>query len=570
MVLSGGEILLDLMQKNNVEYIFCSPGTEWSSVWEGILKRQAQGDYSLKYINCRHEMLAVSMAMGYAESSGKLPAVLLHSGAGTLHGAMALRNAYVARVPMVVFSGETYEHSGEPGTRPQGPHWIGLLSDIGGPSSLVKGFTKWSHGVLSPDTLADAVYRGCRMARTAPQGPVFVSILSETLQSSHSWVPLSLPAPIEPPAMPDLQVLNEVAAQLSRSKHPVIIAENAGKRPGVTPRLVELAELLSAPLFESLFPFCSTFPKEHALYQGFDATSALQEADTVLVIGSTTPWYPPKSCMRPGMKIIWLDEASLHENLPYWGYQCNIALTVDIKQGLEALITAVRKQLEDQGKDSNAARERLELWRNRHKKMLETWKSEALAAEHNRPVSSKWLAFTASRVFPAGTLILDETMMHFRFINRYLASPGYYRRCGYGGIGVGLGEAAGTKLVNPDRPVVLFIGDGAFNYNPVPAALGLFQEYNLPVLIVIMNNGGYIAMKLIHNNLFPEGWSASHQNYLGVDIKPAPDYARLAEAFGAYGEKVEKPEDVEAALKRGLEHLNSGQAVILDITVSTP
>jgi acetolactate synthase I/II/III large subunit len=570
MSLNGGDILLDMLQKNGIEYIFCSPGTEWTSVWEGILKRQSQGDFSLKYINCRHEMLAVSMAMGYAPSSGKLPAVLLHSGAGTLHGSMAIRNAYMAQVPMIVFSGETYEHSGDPGVRPQGPHWVGLLSDNGGPSSLVSEFTKWSHGILSLDALVDSVYRGCRMARTAPQGPVFVSILSELLQKSYPQVRTTLPAPQEIPCTPDSKSLMEVSRHLSGSFRPVIIAENAGKKPGVTPYLIELAELLNAPVFESLFPFYSSFPKEHSLYQGFESASALQEADTVLVIGSTTPWYPPAACLRPGVKIIWLDEANLHQNLPYWGYQCDIAITVDIQRGLVALIESIRIQTDSDTSVAFGKLERLKYWQAKHKQMLESWKAEALAGKNNLPVSSKWLAYTAGQVFPQNALIMDETMMHFRFINRYLAAPGRYTRCGYGGIGVGLGEAAGMKLANPDKPVVLFIGDGAFNYNPVLATLGLCQEYHLPLLIIIMDNGGYAAMRLGHNNLFPDGFAATHHTYLGVDITPAPDYTKLAEAFGAYGEKVEKPDVVESALKRGMEQLVQGRTALLDITVSTP
>lgn len=572
MPVSGGDILLDLLQTHGIEYIFCSPGTEWTSVWEGILKRHGQGDKTLKYINCRHEMLAVSMAMGYAETTGKLPAVLLHSGAGTLHGSMAIRNAYTAQVPMIVFSGETYEHSGDPGFRPQGPHWIGLLSDIGGPASLVRGCTKWNNSIKSMDGLVDAVYRGCRIARTPPRGPVFISILSELLQRSYTETRLTRPLPVEIPCILHSQGLEEVGKQLVQSRKPVIIAENPGKYPGTVNRLIELSELVGAPVFESLFPFCSSFPKDHPLYLGFESGEALQEADMVLVVGGTTPWYPPSVCRRPDVKIIWLDEAPLHENLPYWGYQCDISLTVDIERGLSGLVDTIRRLPGLSGGKQPSNQERLEHWRIKHDNMLQSWEAEALAGQQQeQPLSSKWFLYLADKVLPRNSIILDETMMHFRFVNRYLAGPGRcYTRCGYGGIGVGLGEAAGVKLANPDRPVVLFIGDGAFNYNPVLAGLGVCQEYHLPVLIVIMNNGGYFAMKLGHNNLFPGGWAATHQTYLGVDITPAPDYTRLAEAFGAYGEKLTRAMDIEAVLKRGLDQLSQGKTSLLDVVVSTP
>ena len=137
MPATGGELLVDLLKTSGVEYIFCSPGTEWTPVWEALLKQQGQGETTPKYINCRHEILAISMAMGYAEITGKLPAVLLHSGVGALSGSLAIRNAYVGRVPMLIFSGETCEHCGDDEVRAQGWHWLGLLSDIGGPTSLV-------------------------------------------------------------------------------------------------------------------------------------------------------------------------------------------------------------------------------------------------------------------------------------------------------------------------------------------------------------------------------------------------------------------------------------------------
>ena len=103
--------------------------------------------------------------------------------------------------------------------------------------------------------------------------------------------------------------------------------------------------------------------------------------------------------------------------------------------------------------------------------------------------------------------------------------------------------------------MVLLIGDGAFNYNPVLAGLGLCQEYDMPILIVVMNNGGYMAMKSAHDLLYPEGYAARAGAYFGVDIAPAPEYAKLAAAFGAYGEKIERPEYIEQALGRGLAEM---------------
>jgi acetolactate synthase-1/2/3 large subunit len=118
--------------------------------------------------------------------------------------------------------------------------------------------------------------------------------------------------------------------------------------------------------------------------------------------------------------------------------------------------------------------------------------------------------------------------------------------------------------------VVLLIGDGAFNYNPVLAGLGLCQEYGAPILIAVMNNGGYMGMKHAHDRLYPDGYAASSKAYLGVDIAPAPAYAKLAAAFDAYGERVERPEDIEGALNRGLEEMKKGRSVLLDVILESP
>jgi len=155
-----------------------------------------------------------------------------------------------------------------------------------------------------------------------------------------------------------------------------------------------------------------------------------------------------------------------------------------------------------------------------------------------------------------------------RLIHQYMAEPSQYIKSGYGCLGVGVGEAIGIKLALPGSPVVLFIGDGAFNYNPVLAGLGLCQEYQMAILMVVMNNGGYVAMKRAHDRLYPQGFAARGGAYFGVDIAPAPEYARLAEPFGAYGEKIEKPEEIEPALRRCLDQIEKGRAAILDVILS--
>src|SRR3954471_9128035 len=127
--LSGAQTLLRVLHGMGVERIFASPGSEWSPVWEG---RAEPGEHMPVYMSTRHEEVAVGMASGYAKSTGKLPAVMIHTTVGALHASMALRGALHENVPMVVFAGESIGFGEEPGPDPGG-HWLGQLADIGGP-----------------------------------------------------------------------------------------------------------------------------------------------------------------------------------------------------------------------------------------------------------------------------------------------------------------------------------------------------------------------------------------------------------------------------------------------------
>ena len=147
--------------------------------------------------------------------------------------------------------------------------------------------------------------------------------------------------------------------------------------------------------------------------------------------------------------------------------------------------------------------------------------------------------------------------------------PDIHLRVRSGGLGTGPGEAAGVKLAHQDRPVILFVGDGSFNYNPVLAGLGVYQEYNLPVLIVILNNHGYVTMKRSHQSYYPGGTAVTRNRYFGVDIAPDPDYVKIGNAFGAYGQRIEKPEEIEPALTAALRHISKGNTALLDVMLDS-
>ncbi|MFC1916259.1 thiamine pyrophosphate-dependent enzyme [Chloroflexota bacterium] len=564
MSTTGADILLDVFKSHGVEYIFCSPGSEWFPVWESLIRRYNQDDKTLKYINCRHEVLAISMASGYAHATGRLPAVLLHASVGTLNGAMTLRMAYRAKSPMIVCSGDTYGYGEDEDDKGDAWKWIGGLSEMGGTDALVRPYVKWSNAVTSKETILDSVYRGCEIAQKVPQGPVFLNIPWEFLLKSLPEANIRPPTPPAPP-QPNHDDLKFVAEQLMSSKQPIILTEHAGERPGAVSKLVELAELLSIPVFESIYPRFANFPREHPLHIGYDTTEVLHEADVIFIVGGTTPWQPPSAFPRSAKKVILLDEEPLKERLPYWGYRIDLPIAADTGQWLTALVDTINTRLSKSGNIASHYRERFERWQAKHQQLRKKWEEAALAKQRNKPISPEWLFYTANKVLPSNSFILAETATHSAIVQRYMAEPESFLKVISGGLGNGLGAAAGIKLARKDRPVVLIVGDGTFSYNPVLAGLGLYQEYQLPVMVIVLNNGAYASMRSTHQKYYPKGWAVSKNTYLGVDLTPVPNYTKVAEAFDVYGYRLENPDDVEPTLNRALQQITSGKSVLIDV-----
>jgi len=565
MSICGGEVLLELFQKHGIDHVFCSPGTEWAPVWEMLLQRYDRGDRSIEYINCRHEILAVSAALGYAKNSQKLGAVLLHANVGPLHGAMAMRAAMLVRAPIIICSAYSSDYGDYEGNKSPEAHWISRLADIGGPSTLVKPYVKWVNTVTSKKTLVDSIERGCQIAQTTPCGPVFLAIpkelMAEDLVDAH--LPSSLNVSVE--TQPAYDDLTPIAKLLVESKQPIIITEYAGENPGAVTRLVELAELLSIPVFESVSPVFASFPKTHLLHQGNDATEAISQADTILVVDAVTPWFPPSAYPENSARVIVLDEDPFRSRLPYYGYRSDFSIAGDVEQSLAQLINAVRDCMGGTADSAAIYRERLERYKVRHNQMAEESIAEAEDEKSLKPISPKWFHYLANKILPGNAISIVETLTHTRHFYRYMTESKNYLRCSGGGLGSGMGIAIGAKIASPDTPVIFYVGDGSFNYNPVLAGLGLCQEYQIPIMTVIQNNGSYAAMRSGYRSLFPEGWAVTHDSYLGVDISPQPDYVKIAESFDAYAEKIEDPDSIEPALQRALQKLADGKSVLLNV-----
>jgi acetolactate synthase-1/2/3 large subunit len=561
--LRGAEALLKLLFDMGVKRIFASPGSEWAPLWEYLadpgFKDRPQ------YFSARHEEIAVGMASGYAKATGELAAVIIHTTVGSLHASMAMRGALHENVPMVVIAGESIEF-GEGSGPDLGAHWLSQLADIGGPTRLVEACAKWCFAINSKAVFPSTIQRACQLAMSDPKGPVFASLPLEFVFDDVA-VNTPVKAALPTPATADSRGLDALADMLLHAKRPLIITEECGRSVAAAARLVELCELLSIPVVESRTACYANYPRTHPLHAGFASAEILREADAVLLVATVAPWYPASSGPMPGARVAVLDENPLRIDLPYWGYQVDLCLPGSVETSLTRLLHRVRakRPLSETATDSrgNFAR----LWGERHREQVRAQKAAALACGSQQPMDPRWVLQVLNDLLPEDAIVVEETITDRTAINMHFdrLTPGRFFAGAIGGLGTGIGTALGIKNANPERPVILLIGDGSFNYNPSPAGLGFAQEHCTPIMIIIMNNHGYLSQQQGLPRHFPDGWAMKTGTFVGTSIGPAPDYVALVNAFGGYGEVVENPKDVRATLERGMKVLASGRVALIDM-----
>ena len=563
--LDGGEAVLRAAADLGVDYIFSSAGSEWAPVWEALARRDAAGGTGPRYLDLTHETLAVAMATGYANVTGRGQVVLLHAAAGLLQGANAIHGALLTGAPMVVCSGESTGYGDALGPDP-GSQWYRNLSVVGGPQSVAAPFTKWSNAAADVSVLYGMIKRAGELAAQAPAGPVYLNTPVEVLLAP--WQPAAPPA-----ALVNGTVVNgtvavpsevEVAVRLlAAAQRPVLAVETAGRDPAAFAALVELAELLALPVVEPQSAVSSCFPRANPLHAGGELAPLATDADLVVLLGCRSPWYPPSA--KPGNATVLVIDEVPHR--PHMAYQ---VLTADHYVGgaMAPTLRAIIARLSEWGVDEDAVtarRERLTAAHAAAETVRRAAESKALLATEG-PVDPVAVAATLRELIGDDALVVDETITHSRVITRHLmaGAPGRYSYV-QGGLGQGLGVALGAKLAAGGRLVVQTVGDGTWLYNPVPPGLMASAQYGLPLLVVVFNNKKYLSMRFNLTRAYPRGSYVRDGSGYGVDLSAQPDAAAVAAACGAAGFTVTTTPELAPTLEKAIATVRAGQTAVVNV-----
>jgi acetolactate synthase-1/2/3 large subunit len=335
---------------------------------------------------------------------------------------------------------------------------------------------------------------------------------------------------------------------------------------------VKLAEILAARVISS--PVRVNFPTDHPLCAGLDPIGGgsrslahyLTEADVVLLIDYDLPYAAMPISPSPEAKIIYLTLDSTKKRYPLWNKKPALFLEADSRGAIPKLYKIIQSNLSTARKaDFSARAKRIGL---EHQKTRDEQRATAKNRSAQKPICPDWLCQCISKVVDKDAIIVNQTITQSGFVAEQIfrSQPHSLLGCAGGSIGWALGAALGAKIAAKDKTVVSLMGDGAFIWGCPESTLWTAKTYQAPFLAVIFNNRAYAAIKgLVQRAYGEEKISAQTGLDSGVDINSPPDYAKIAEACGAYGRTVKEPSEVLPALRAALSQVKRGRAAVVDV-----
>ena len=565
------EGFLEALASQRVDCLFLNPGTDTFPVQEAAAKMAAIGRPAPRIVLCLFEVVALAAAHGYYAVTGRPQAVLVHVDVGTQNLGSMVHNAQRGRAAVVIVAGRA-PYTADPeerGSRSSYIHWLQEQPDQHG---IVRNYVKWDYELRRPDQVGEAVARAFQIAASDPPGPTYLTLPREILMSNVGEMTVHDPKryPAARLGAGDPVALAEVARRLVESERPLVLTSNSGRTEAGFHGLVRLAELLGLPVVE--WRNRANFPADHPLYQGDEVAPLLEQADLVLALDHDYPYIPTLTRPAANAFIVQIDLDPVKEQVPLWTFPVDLPIRADTAQALDLIADIAAGLLDDVLR--RRVEERREKLAARHDRLRAAWDTAALGDQETEPLTPAWLSYCIGQLYQEDPecIFVDETVTNNLQAWRHVPvnRPMSWFVSSGSGLGWGLGAAVGIKLARPDQPVLALVGDGSFVFGAPTAALWAMQVQNAPVLIVIYNNTCYNATKRPLVAAYPEGYSVQAGQFIGVDLLPAPRYDRMADVVGAYGERVERAEDVLPALQRGLEKVRGGQTVILDMLLAHP
>jgi acetolactate synthase-1/2/3 large subunit len=537
--LTGAQVLMKVLKEEGVDTVFGFPGGVIIDINDELDKTD------IRYILVRHEQAAVHAADGYARASGKVGVCLVTSGPGATNTVTGIASAYMDSIPVVVFTGQVP-------TSLIGNDAFQEVDIVG----ITRPCTKHNYLVRDPKKLAETVREAFHLARSGRPGPVLVDLPKDVSQSKISF---EMPPPPKmksycPHTEPHKQQLEKAIKLILKAKKPVIFAGGGVILSGAYKELTKFAKKLNIPVTTSLMGL-GGFPGTDRLWLGmigmhgtYRANMSTGACDLLIGIGV-------RFDDRVTGKIDTFAQNAkiIHIDIDPTSIQKNIPITIPIVGDCKIALNKLNKLIEKVDlKDSLKSRPS---WL----KQIEDWKSTTpLAYEQKGVIKPQFVVEKLYELTKGQAIITTEVgqnqmwaaqYYHFDQPNHFITSGGL------GCMGFGFPAAIGAQLACPKKTVIDIAGDGSIQMNIQELIVAVANK--LPVKVAILNNR-YLGMVRQWQQLF------YGKRYAATDIEAAPDFVKLAEAYGAVGLRATRPEEVEETIKKALA---TPKTVIMDFVV---
>lgn len=524
---AGAEILLKSLKEEGVDTIFGYPGGAIIDIYHQLAKSD------IRHILVRHEQGAVHAADGYARASGKVGVCLATSGPGATNTVTGIATAYADSIPIVVLTGQV----------PRvliGNDAFQEVDIVG----ITRPCTKHNYLVTDVNDLQMVIREAFYLARSGRPGPVLVDLPKDLMSMQGSYQKgrdVTLKS-YHPTYKPHLKQLSKVISVIKNAKRPLILAGGGVALSNASDGLRKLARKITAPVTTTLMGL-GTFPASDDLWLGmigmhgtYRANMSTAVCDLLIAVGvrfdDRVTGKTDAFASQAKIVHIDIDPASIRKNIPV-----TIPVVGDCRLTLQILNDLLEKET------LNGVRKLRKPWLQQ----IQEWKStNPLAYEQKEVTKPQFVIETLYKLTGGKAIVATEVGQNQMWAAQYyhLDTPNsFITSGGLGCMGFGLPAAIGAQVANPGKLVVDIAGDGSIQMNIQELATAV--QYKLPVKVVILNNQ-YLGMVRQWQELFYERcYACTHMDH-------APDFVKLAEAYGATGLRSTTPEEVEPVLKKGL------------------
>jgi len=540
---TGSQILVESLRMEGVENIFCYPGGATLYITDELYNAS-----DIKQIVVRHEQGAVHASDGYARASGKVGVSLVTSGPGATNTVTGIATAYMDSIPLVIFSCQV-------NTMLIGNDAFQEADIIG----ITRPCTKHSYLVRDVNDLAKIIKEAFYIAKSGRPGPVLVDIPKDV---SINMTEFKYPDKVsirsyQPTYVGHTGQIKKAIRLIASSKRPVLYTGGGIISSGASAELLKFAEKLSIPVTNTLMGL-GGFPGNNPLFLGmlgmhgtYAANMAIMDSDVIIAIGAR---FDDRATGKVDefashAKIIHvdIDPTSISKNI-----KVDIPIVGDSKHVLKKMLDLIEED-KDGLKDYPAA---ISEWVKQVRKWQKEYPLTYIKDGSLKPqyVIEKIYELTKGKAIIATEVGQNQmwTAQFYKFIKpRSILTSG-----GLGTMGYGFPAGIGAQVAFPGALVIDIAGDGSIQMNIQELATAV--QYNLPVKVVILNNR-YLGMVRQWQELFYE------KRYNWTQMDHAPDFVKLAEAYGAAGYRIENEDEVEAVLK---EAFKNGKPTLIDVRVN--